>query len=118
MLEKISVAFFAFVLEISLVIMIAKLTERKVTYESIATNGIITTVAAGTLLFDKKPLGFLLLAYASFLLTAGVREHEERKFGRDEWFGKVLKFFGHYITVCLILIIVLILEYIVPLFLP
>ncbi len=96
---------------------ITKLTDRKVTYESVATNGIITTMAAGTLLFDKKPAGFLLLAYASLLLTAGVRAHEDKKFGFEDKFSKALKFFGHYLTVSIVLTVVLILAYIVPLFL-
>jgi len=115
-LEKIGIPFFAFLLEICLILVISHLTDKKVTYESIATNGIITTVAAGTLLFDKKPLGFILLAYAAFLLTAGVRAHEDRKFGFEDKFSKLLKFFGHYITVGAVLILVLVLEYIVPLF--
>ena len=117
MFNNIGIPFFTFVLEIILILVITKLTEKKVTYESIATNGIITTMAAGTLLFDKKPLGFLLLAYASFLLTAGVRAHEDRKFGFEDKFSKTLKFFGHYLTVSFVLVIVLILEYVVPIFL-
>lgn len=110
--NNVNTAFFAFLLEILLIIIIAAMTSRRVSYASIATNGVVVTMAGGTLLYDKKPIGFVLLAYAALLMTAGVREHIEKKFAREEWFGKLLLFIGHYTVVGLVLITILILEYI------
>lgn len=115
---SINFAFFSYLFEILLIILIGRLTKDKpYSYDTVITNGVVVFMAAGTLLFDQRPIGFLLLAYAAFLLAMGVKELEELKYNREEFIGKIVKFFGHYITVSVILLIIMIWEYIVTLFL-
>lgn len=111
-LENPMFSFFAFALEIFLVLLLYNLTERKITYGSIATNGIIVTMASAILLFDQRPIGFLLLAYASFLMTASVKEYVETKYNKEDLLGKLLKLLGHHYFVSFILIVIFAYEYI------
>lgn len=108
--------FYIFALEIFLVVLVALVTKREVTYASIATNGIIVMMAGGTILYDQRPIGFFLLGYAALLMAGGVREYIEKvELMREEWFGKLLKAVGNYAIVAAILTAVLIREYILPL---
>lgn len=110
---NLSLSFYMIVCELVLLLIITALTQRRITFSAIATNGVVVMMASATLLWDQRPLGFGLIAYATLLLTASVREYTEEELKKEEWLGKMLKIIGHYGFVGAVLVIVLILEYVI-----
>lgn len=104
--------FHAFALEIALVIILSLATGRKNTYSNIAFNGILSVMAGGTLLYDNRIVGLYLLAYGTFLMTAGVKEYEEERITKIHGFlGKFVRIIGHYLMVGVVLLSILAVEY-------
>ena len=75
-----AVTFHVYLLQILLIIAVSISTGRSNTFANIASNGILSVMAGGTLLYDHRIVGYFLLAYGIFLMTLGVKEYE-KKFG-------------------------------------
>lgn len=104
--------FYAFAMEIALVVIISIATGRKNTYANIASNGVISVMAGGTLLYDSRITGIYLLIYGAFLMTVGVREYEEEKITEIHGLlGKFVRIIGHYSMVGVVLLSILAVEY-------
>jgi hypothetical protein len=98
--------------QIAIVIIVSLVTGRDNNYASIASNATISVLAGGTLLFEQRIVGFFLLVYGIFLLTFAVKEYEEKKTRySDDLTGKIIKFFGHYMVVSSVLVVILFIEY-------
>ena len=101
-----------FLVEIAIILIISIATGIENTFANIATNAVITVMAGGTLLYEQKLIGFFLLVYGIFLMSFAVKEYEEEKARYStDWIGTVIKVLGHYATVSMVLIAVLIIEY-------
>jgi len=111
-LPEATIPFYVYTLEVFLIIAVSIATGRENTFANIATNGIICVMAGGTLLYDHRIVGFFLLAYGVFLMTLGTKEYEEKRaFMETGYSGKVIKIFGHYIMVSVVLLSILSVEY-------
>jgi hypothetical protein len=104
--------FTVFAVEVALIIIVSIATGRANTFANIAVNGIIMVMAGGTLLFDGRVTGFVLLIYGIFLMSMGIKEYEEKKFLKNiPLFAKLLKVLGHYVIISIIMLTVLAVEY-------
>ena len=110
--------------QITILIIISFITGTKNTYTNIASNSIISIMAGGTLLYEQRIIGFLLLIYGIFLMSFSIKEYETEKYSKknnflsklsnknhNNNFSFILKILGHYLTVSLVLIIILFLNY-------
>ncbi len=104
--------FYVFFLEVVMIIVISVASGRKNTFGNIASNGIVSVMAGGTLLYDQRLVGFFLLAYGIFLMSLGIKEYEEKRaFMETGYSGKLVKVLGHYVMVSIVLLSILAVEY-------
>lgn len=104
--------FTIFAVETALILIVSAVTGRKNTFANIASNGIIVTMAGGTLLYDSRATGFILLIYGIFLMGFGIKEYEEKKFfAHIPLLAKLLKVIGHYSIVSMVMLLILAVEY-------
>lgn len=86
------------------ILLIGWLTSKKFTFAGAISNGVLMILGGGTLLWAQHVLGYVLLVYGAFLMTAGMREQEVLELtGKTEGLGVVLRYMGHHITAAFVL---------------